>query len=432
MYNRSRLIVCLMSLIVSGTGYAQAQQEVRQFEIRVGYGYTDNALRDDLNKIDSEFALVGVTVDWNVIRPRYELSLLGDVDYFSTSGSQVRDRPEGDFNANLIVQLVPDRLNWYVSNAFSQIRQDISLGNTPANLNEVNVLSSGFTADLPLGSRTSLTLNAGASDRQVDFLNGLDSRELSAGMGLMRQISSRRRLGMFANFRNIVYDDAFDTEFDIESVAIRYESQLLSGNVSVDVGANRLNDKSQPTSGDVEPLVNIIWTRSFGVRTQLELSMRHRISELGGAIAAGGPGQVGIPTGGQTVATSTPFRDTSIGALLSISWARVDFNGGLLFSQQVFDSGVIEDANTIGLNLSVVRNLSNTLSLRLDGVFARRELTRSGEESDDYSAGISLRKVIGRRFSISGGYGLNARSSDIGQDFTENVYRIDFAYLIRR
>lgn len=427
-----RLIICIVGLIAAANGYAQAQPEVRQFEFRIGYGYTDNALRDDLNKIDSEFALIGVTVDWNVLRPRYELSLLGDVDYFSTSGSQVRDRPEGDFNANLIVQLVENRLNWYVANSFSQIRQDVSLGNTPANLNEVNVLSSGFTADLPLGSRTSLALNAGASDRQVDFLNGLDSRELLAGLGVLRQISSRRRLGVFANFQNIVYDDAFDTEFDIESVAIRYESQLRTGNVVIDVGANRLNDKSQPTSGDVEPLVNVVWSRSIGARSQLELSMRHRISELGGAIAAGGPGQVGIPGGGQTVATSTPFTDTSIGALLTSSWARVDFNGGLVFSQQVFDSLVIEDANTIGFNLSVVRSLTNSVSLRLDGAFARRELTRSGEESDDYSAGISLRKVIGRRFSISAGYGLNGRSSDIGQDFTENVYRIDLAYLVRR
>ncbi|MCH9695861.1 MAG: hypothetical protein K0U72_15210 [Gammaproteobacteria bacterium] len=418
------------TLTYSTTVFAQSPEEESRTEISIsgGYGHSDNVFRSSVTDIGSDFAVVGLVADFKLVRPKFEFSLLSDLDYLEYENSAVRDRPDGFLDALLTVNVVDDRLEWYVENNFSQIRQDASLGDTPDNLREFNILSTGLDARLPVGGRSSLDVFASFSDRSAREIQDVDSQEFSAGLGLYRQISSTRSAALILDISSIEYDDLDATEYDIQRLFVRYENELASGQVTLDLGANKIDSGSSGFNSDTNPLFRLSWQRDIAARSTVTFSTSHEINDLGASAAqrSDGGGRAGIS--GRLNASGSPFTETRASVTWDLNGNRTAWQLAFAGSNSQYDDPLVADFDIVSVRGSMRRELPSRWSLELSVYSGKRNTHQSIRQSRDSTGQISVRKEIGRRLGIIAGYRHERRTDNSSTGYTENQYRVDFVF----
>jgi hypothetical protein len=399
--------------------------EDRELELSVGYGYSDNVARTDIDTVSSDITYVGLGANWNIERPGYELSLLSDLNYIFYSEDVVDNRTDGNLDARLTAHLVEDRLDWYVADNFSQLRVDPNAGDTPDNLREFNVLYTGLNWTVPFNARTFLNVSAQYSDRRVKDIDDLNSNEISAGLNLFRQIRPTTRIGLVVNGSNVKYDDAIDTEYDIYRGFVRYESELASGEVLLDIGANKLDNKSTGESSDLKPLYRLSWTRDLTERSSFSLSGSHTISDLGTSVSGSDASGVGQGNPGRLNPTSSPFQESRGDATLQINYERTVVRFRFSGTNQQYADPLEDDFDLLSVGLGITRQLPADFTLNIGGSVGERTSHSTGLKGKDTTANVALRKSLGRRLSMALPYTFRRRSDSTTGGYRENQYRLD-------
>jgi hypothetical protein len=388
-------------------------------ELRVGYGYSDNITRANDNHIESGSTILGINADWEKDRPLYSISLLSDLEYIYYGNSILRDRPNGTLNLRLTTHVIEDHLDWYVYNDFMQVREDINLGDSPDNLRRFNVLGTGIDGQASVGDRTYLGLTASFGDRNGETGLDIDSQEFAGGFSINRRLSATRLVGLVANVSRVEYDDVLSTEYDIARVFVRYQSELASGNVDLDVGANRIDNNRVIGDDDVLPMFRLTWRRNISARSSLELSGGYQITDLGMSSSDAG-GDTGILN-----PTSAPFEETRAQLALTTNYERSSIRLTINASDQKYDSIFVEDFSFYSIGFGFERRLSPDLILRLQGSYGDRQSDQPLNDSRDVFASLGVRKSLGRRYAIAVSYQYGDRDAYNGSDYIENQYRID-------
>lgn len=423
--------LCVASLCYTGSavGQDQAQRSAENnVEFRIGYGYSDNILRDSTANIESGYTAAGITLDVNVDRPRLRFEALGDLDYLFYEESSVRNRPDGDIDASIAFRVVPERFELYADGTYSQFRQNATLGDTPDNLSEFFVLRGGARGTIPIGQRSALQLDASLSDRNFQDQDDLDSSETTIGLGLFRQIRPRSSVSLIANTSTVDYDDVAGTEYDILRLFVRYESVLGSGDFSVDLGLNQLDDESVANEDSAQPLLALTWSREVGARSSLDIEASHRIVDLGSSANVGNVSGAAPGRSGRLTPTQSPFSETTLSFGQSTQLERTLIGFGLNFAQQMYEDPAQEDINVIGVNAFVRRDLTNTVTVSLGASLTERVGIQTTTESDDLIATLALRKSFSRRLSASLEYRFSTRDASNNSDFDENAAFLSVSY----
>ena len=413
----------LTILTANGISPAHGQEPPNVIDLTAGYGYSDNVARQVDDGVSSGMTIVGLNADWISERPLYSVSLDSDLDYIFYSDDRLRDRPDGRLNVALTAHLLPDRVDWSVFNEFTQVREDINLGNSPDNLRRYNILGTTLDIQLPLGQRTALGASGTFERRKSETGLDLDSDSVTGALTISRQISRTRALSFIVDASNIRYDDLLSTEYDIQRAYLRYQSSLASGQVELDVGANRLDDASLATELDTTPLFRLTWQRDLTSRSRLSLSGVYQWSDLGSSAALGG--NPGDENSGILNPTSSPFKERRATIDLTTNLTATSFRLALSASDQEYENPFVQDFLVYSASLQLTRELSSGISLILGGSFNDRQSEDPIDDSEDIFANPGIRKSLGRRFSAQLSYQYRNRDAQNGSDFEENQLRID-------
>ena len=394
-----------------------------------GYGHSDNVLRFDTDEIDSDFAVIGIDADYLLERPNFDFSVIANLDYIDYENSLLRDRPDGFLDARIDWRLLDENLTLFVEDNFSQVRGDVDLGDRPDNLLEFNVLTGGVDAEVPLGSRSEILLMASYSDRNARSLAAIDSTAARAGVGFQRRISQTRNIAVVLETSQLEYDTLPDvTEYDVQRAFLRYESQLASGEVGLELGANRIRSDIADFETDSSPMARLTWSRAVAARSTVTIAAAHLITDLGGSAAqrSGDSGRGGIST--RLNPTGSPFTETRGSITWDLNYTRTNWRFAVSGSNQQYEDTVTSDFSNVGLNASVNRELRSRWIVAAGVLTTQRNTQDTDQQSRDSTGRLSLRYDIGRRAGIAASFVHNRRSADNGTDYRENQYRIDFVF----
>ena len=250
----------------------------------VGIEHTDNIDRSATNATSQ-----------NVLQPTFDFSLNHQGSTLQTTATgllQYNDYLEGYFGNELFGQLAgalnwtisPKRLDFVVQDNASVQPVSTRRGNTPANLQQVNVLVAGPTLSFRLGS--SEALHGQADLRYIDTTasktKDFDSQRGMGALRIIRDLSATSQLS--GNIEALSVDSSNvdplveASRYDEYNLYGRFTSRLQHLSVDISVGGTRL-DFAHGRGSDSGSLVRMAAAWQIGTHHGIQLSVADDLTD---------------------------------------------------------------------------------------------------------------------------------------------------------
>ena len=410
---------CMLGLLAGSAhaqvGTAQSDSEL-DFELRVGVNWTDNLGREPEGESET-FGSLGTTVEFARESTRVRSSLRGELDYYHYDSDRFDNEVLGRIDGVLGLALVPQRLDWMIENRFGQVRTDPFAADRPENREYLNVFETGPELYLPLGERTVLGASARYADRRWQDSDELDSEIQSGQVRIVRLLSPTQQLGLVGGMRSIEYDGEGIPRYEVYSAYLSYARTLATGEVGLDVGANRLNIAGRTDTG---LLLRANWTRELTARSSLALAVGREFQDAGDQLRGESLAETGFG-GGEGALTGDPYVYTFGMATYTLTRERTTIVLGGEWNRERYDSVSALDRDVLAARASLAYRLSPALTGEVSVTLRREDFdTLDGATADELTAGAALIRRLGRDFDLRLEYLYAERDADIGLDFEEN------------
>jgi hypothetical protein len=278
--------------------------------------------------------------------------------------------------------------------------------------------------------RSSFGFSGTYGDRRFFDLGDLDSTEIAGGISFSRQIDPIRKLGVALTGSHIEYADS-SNEYEIYRAFARYESELASGAVIIDVGANRVEDQLSERVSDTEPMFRLSWNRDVATRSNLTLGVQRQIVDLGSSIVPGSTSGLNQQRPGRLTPFAQPFEESRVDVGFNTRTPVTDFSIGAGYSEQEFEQDLQQNQDFAFLQLRVQRSIGRGFGVSIAPQFRTIETEGVPDRSDEIFVTASFFKDFRRRVRVGISYQYFDRAGDPVTAFRENQYRIDLATLFR-
>ncbi len=423
-------MTALLALVASAPVFAQvgttSPETNLDLQFRVGLNWTDNLGRET-NGESETFGSAGATVEFIREAARLRAALAGEIDYLHYDSNRFDNEVIGRIDGLIGIALLPQRLDWMIENRFGQVRTDPFAAESPENREYLNVFETGPDLYLPLGVRTALEASGRFADRRLQNSDELDSQIVSGEAGLFRQLSPTQRAGLSATARTVEYDGEDLPRYKLYSAFFTYERQLATGEVGIDLGANRLGFTGRSSTG---ALVRARWIRELTARSMLSLSAGREFRDAGDQLGAAGLVGTGLGTTGDAGLTADPYTSTYGSATYTLERDRTVFTLGGGASSERYEAANLLDRNTLFVDAGMRYSFSRTLEGELGFSVRREDFTRvDAATADEFIFNAGLARRVGREFDITFQYQYAQRDADVGFDFEENRIIISLVWV---
>ena len=269
---------------------AQEVPNKPEWYLELGVGRTDNLNRDP-DELESDIGKVGVGFAGRTDRRWLRAALGGDLEYrryeIDSSEEPLEDDDEvlGTAGLQLELHAIPDRIQWDFRADYGQSRIDPLGAVGPSNRQRTTSYATGPKFGLPLGSRTLLKLGGEVADQEFEVTQDLDGRSTNILLELERQLDEVTKISLVGDKREIEYD--LDGQMhDIESLMLKYNRELASGEALVSIGAGRVSVNG--VEADPVAVGQLVWKRDVGVRSGFEICVGREITDAGSAFESAG------------------------------------------------------------------------------------------------------------------------------------------------
>ena len=428
------LLVCIANSHVS----AQEEPFAPEGYIELGLGQTDN-LNNDAAELQSDIGRLAVGFAGLSDRRWLRASLSGDIEYRKYDAEEILgDDHEilGSVDGLLEIRLLPDRFQWDIGADYGQIRIDPVGAIGPSNRQYTHSISTGPQIILPLGERTFLRAKGSISDQSFEVTQDLDGRSTTIQLGLERQVDAVTKLALTADKREIEYD-LDDQLHDIETLSLEYRRDLASGEALASIGRGRVT--IDEVDSDPVTVGKLIWNRSVGARSKIEICAGREITDAGSAFAGAGVA-IGCPgdfSGLASVARTTDNREQGIVSTAnplvrsggSVSFQVDGEQGNFRVTASLAHDRFEEDATYD--NDSTIFEISGSRvfgrSWRAE-IFARlwvQDFIDLGDKNEDQNYRVSVSRLFARSMRLTLSFEQNRRVGGVNE-FDSNEYFLSF------
>lgn len=287
-----------------------------------------------------------------------------DARYENYSKKTIADRTLVTLNSNLTWLIVPEGLSWVMEDYYGQISRNILAANSPSNLQNVNVISTGPDGSLRINPINFLTASLRAGKYNAEQVlptdPNQDSNRYYGMLGWRHTASATTNLYLnYDSMRRVFQDSTINTDYDLRNIYFRVESRRTArSTVSMDLGKSRiLPDGFDAIDGN---LVRALYTRSMGLASNLEIAANSQLTDSSNAILSSrGVSSVTTPIG--TVGTSNVYRIKELSATYTQPRG-YGSNRLRLFVQRQNYEGSLLDLDRAGANLDLGFGLTDTLA----------------------------------------------------------------------
>ena len=389
-----------------------------ELEFRAGINWTDNLGREADGESQT-FGSVGTTVDFNREAARLRAGLTGQLDYFHYDSNRFDNEVVGRIDGLLGISLVPQRLDWMIENRFGQVATDPFAPEGPENREYLNVFETGPDIYLPLGARTTLGGSARYTDRRWQDSDELDSEILAGELRVIRQLSPTQQLGLAAGMRSIDFDGEDVPRYEVYSAYASYQRRLATGEVGIDLGANRLQVAGRSDTG---LLLRANWSRELTPRSTLSLEVGREFQDAGDQLGGDSLAQTGFgATGGVGGLVAEPYVLSFAALRYELTRDRATFSLGAGYDRERYDTTTALNRDSVFGDAGVTYRFSPRLTAELRLTLRREDFDAlEAGTADEITVIAGLSQRLGREFDVRLQYQYSERDADFGFDYEEN------------
>lgn len=385
----------LMALVVG----APARAEVTAVA-EAGVGYSDNIGRVPVNETDETIGTVGLELDWTERTRRIRGDALVDLSYYEYLDDTFQSEVLGTANGTLALGIVPETLQWVFQDSFGQAQSDPFSAASPANREDLNYFSTGPDLTLRLGS-TGFGRVFGRWATTTYEQSPLDSERTSAGVALGRRASPRSELSLNAVTESVDFDQAFNTDFDRDSVFLGWDLDASRTDIDMQLGYTWLEREGADESGNA--LVNVIVTRDLTASSVLALTVGTQLGDAGDSLRNELQGNIVGGGGTQITATADVFENR----LASLEWrygrGRSGFSLGASWSEEDYETQTDLNRTNYAYVATFSRQLASSVDFQLLGSLESEDFENVNLEADElrFAAVLNWRawRTLGLRLS---------------------------------
>jgi hypothetical protein len=371
--------------------------ETLTYGVDAGVAESDNVTLVAKDKISQTIAIADLDFDYKQQSRLLDVDAKGDFSYLDYLQNAYGSQLIGRFDGISHFAIIPERLTWALQDNFGQMALDPFTPTTPANLENVNYVSTGPDLTMRLGSTSFLNLSARYARAQYATSPYNSNRWLgSLAWGL--QLSARSSVSLNADTERVQFENTVvNSDFDRTNAYVRYAIQGARTELSADLGATTISQNGSSTTGG---LAKMELTRKISAAAKLTLSAGHDLTDASTSFSnlqSGASGVVGTAPAAQTSNNYTSN-------FASVGWQyvrnRTTLGVSARWEKDTYGAQPALDYTRSGVELSLQRRLTRSFTAQLAGHYYKTDYVHAivapVAGSSDYedgliSAGLSWR-----------------------------------------
>jgi hypothetical protein len=408
----------------SDTPNAASKAQTLLYGVDVGVAETDNVTLVSTDKVSQTIAVADADFDIKQQSRLLDVDAKGDFTDLNYLQGAYGNEVIGRFDGSAHLAIIPERLVWVVQDDFGQAALDPFTPTTPANLENINYLSTG--PDMVLRFGASNYLNASVRYARAQFeTSPYNSNRVLGNLAWGYQLSAQSSVSLNGETERVMFQNtALNSDFDRNSGFAQYEVKGARTDFSAELGATTISQSAgaistigqnvslttsyQNASSTTGGLAKLQLTRKLSAASNLTLSAGHYLTDASssfGNLQGGALGTIGTAPAAQTAenyisnyaSVGWAYRRNRTTISLSGRWERDSY-----LSQSQLD-------NTIGgAEFVVKRRLTHALTAEVLGRIYKTDYVHSIISSElgtsDYNT-----QMVGAGLTWRHGHGLEVK-----------------------
>lgn len=425
------VLVVLAGLLFAGYSIHSAHAD--SYGYGVGYfGEHSDNIRRSPTEPQSEWAgsiIAGAA--YIADGPVIDAHLLAQAEYRNYIKNIYRDSPDYYADTSLVWHIVPQRLQWYLADRYSQVTQDVTLPATPDNRVNANILSTGPDFFMHFGQANTLELGLRFGSARYDE-GDLDNERYGASARWQYATSANTTHSLNYETEQIRYaNDTANENLRKQDAFMRLDSHYDNNNFQLDLGATRLKRaRTGETSGTLLRLKSM---RQLTSISSVGLTLAGEYLDAGNVMLATN-GSVDSASGGSTAPGTTGgiTNDFFYTKRIEGYYQRNDDHHGLdarAYFRDINYDFSLQDRRESGGRIEATHILNNLLTAAAYGSHIRVKYLNDSRNDRENEAGIRFLYRIDKRYTTT----LEARrtwrySTDAFQEYADNRVLVSLSY----
>ncbi|HEX7046967.1 MAG TPA: hypothetical protein VF275_05300 [Gammaproteobacteria bacterium] len=398
------------------------------FRFRTGVFASDNITRSQDEELDELAAVAEIGGNWHSVGTRFAAAFDGTIAHRHYTRNDFDDEGRANFLAVGDLFIVPETLDWYITDRLANAPIDPLATTSPINVQFINVLETGPRLTLRPGSNE-LTIAVSRADIHAEE-SPIDHTRDTGAFSFMHNISGHSSFGILADVRQVEFDpEANATDFEQEEAHLSFESNSNTVDFSLAAGRSRFTLTEDLTREETTG-----WLRVRAQRTSdsfIYAALERTASDTATAMLRDDQllEQGGVPT---FVVTGDPFFSDRAVVRYTRGWRAHEWFVALNATDLDYFVSPL-DREHRGLRLGARLLLSTRLLLSLTAAgtdieyldLARTDTVRSLQTEADFR--------INRNWSLVSGVSyLTRESDDAAYGFDETILSLFISYSPQR
>ena len=382
-------------------GYGTGAISTGYIDFIAGLAYTDNALLTRQGGVSDGIATVGFDTDY-ARQGRLRLDLLGDIERLQYVRSSFSGSFYGQFRGDALWGKPTDPVQWLLADSFGEGQTDPLAAPTPINLQTINYFTTGPFLNLNFGLTNRFTVY-GLYARSSYQRSPYDSQTFEGGTEIAHQLAGDTSLSLQASEARTEYLDRtalIDTpgggaRYDTKQASLNFQGQYVRTSISLAAGYNTINYGAREHGS---PYYNVQLSREISPFSTLFIGGESFYSTLGASMQSptamlGAEGGISQETG---YITSQPFKARMATAGWIFHRARTTLTLSGIYQQDLYDQQPLDDHRDETANLSIERQLSPTVSVRLHAHGSYDDYTELDARTHQITVTLTITKQMAR------------------------------------
>ena len=301
---RVQVLCAVAALAFVSSVQADTRSDSVSYGVDAGMGEVDNVTLVPTGKVSQTIATADADFAVKQQSRLFDDSVKGQFSYFDYLETAFSSQLIGRLDGTADLALVPERILWSLQDDFGQASLSPFAAQTPANLENINSLSTGPQLNLRLGGANFLTAKARYTRVQYQT-SPFNSNRYLGSLELGFPLSARSTVAFNVNSERVLFENTVvNSDFDRSSAYGSYEIHGARTDLTAKLGVTRVIQDGTVSSG---PLAKLDLTRQVSPASQATLSAGRDITDASASFANLQGGAISGITTAQAAVTSSVY-----------------------------------------------------------------------------------------------------------------------------
>ena len=394
------------------------------FSYGINAEYTDNASLSSSNEEEEvqTSTLAGFSWTENSAKLLADVNIM--VDHTSYGDNIYSDDTWFYLNSEVTWIVRPSSFLWHIEDYYTRLARNVRLPDTPNNLINTNVFSTGPDLFFRLNSSNQLMVSGRITEYTFETITA-DSQRENITVSWLNNLSSETELSINFEYHNAEFEELPDADFYREDIFLRLDSQYSRSTLLIDLGASYVNKES---GDDVDGfLTRLNFRRQFREQSFIQADMYLQYTDSGLDLSSGGSSGNELDLAGEQISGDI-FYDKQFQLTYNLG-SGISSYDMRAFVRDVDYEVILQDRRSKGIGLGHNYVVSELLQLNSFLQFNRYDYIDTNSIDNVLVGGLQINYRISREYTFRVNYNyIQQESDDSTSEYQENRVLLSFFY----